>query len=74
LVKWQTFPIFITMKNFTVGKPGSTGTTSQEEAMSALGAEMRAYWQRLRGERAMPSRAHVDPADIPKLLPNVLAG
>lgn len=29
------------------------------------------YWDRIRGERAMPSRVDIDPADIPDLLPYV---
>lgn len=29
------------------------------------------YWSALRGERACPSRADLDPADIPKLLPHI---
>jgi len=29
------------------------------------------YWTLCRGERAMPRRADIDPADIPHLLPNV---
>ena len=31
-----------------------------------------AYWQRIRGSRAMPARADFSPADIPKLLPYVI--
>jgi hypothetical protein len=30
------------------------------------------YWQRLRGDRAMPARRDIDPTDIPSLLANVL--
>src|SRR3546814_19599704 len=29
------------------------------------------YWDRIRGERAMPSRVDIDPTDIPDLLPDV---
>src|SRR3546814_18241820 len=29
------------------------------------------YWDRIRGERAMPSRVHIDPTDIQGLLPDV---
>lgn len=31
-----------------------------------------AYWQRKRGERPMPSRADIDPAEFRKLLPHVM--
>jgi len=31
-----------------------------------------AYWQRQRGARLMPSRADIDPVDIPQLLPHIL--
>jgi hypothetical protein len=31
-----------------------------------------AYWDRIRGARAMPSRGDIDPAAMPKLLPNVM--
>lgn len=31
-----------------------------------------AYWNRLRGTRAMPTRADIDPADIKRLLPFVV--
>jgi hypothetical protein len=30
------------------------------------------YWNALRGDRAMPARADVDPATIPKLLPHII--
>jgi hypothetical protein len=30
-----------------------------------------AYWQRVRGGRAMPSRRDIDPADMPALLPHL---
>lgn len=29
------------------------------------------YWQTKRGERAMPAREHIDPIDIPRMLPHV---
>jgi len=29
------------------------------------------YWNGLRGDRAMPARGDIDPAAIPKLLPNI---
>ncbi len=34
-------------------------------------AALRRYWDEVRGGRAMPSRADIDPADIPRLLPNL---
>ncbi|MDP6831067.1 MAG: PAS domain-containing protein [Alphaproteobacteria bacterium] len=30
------------------------------------------YWQRLRGERNMPARKDLNPADIPRLLPKLM--
>ena len=34
--------------------------------------ELFGYWQTLRGSRAMPSRADIDPTQIPKLLPHII--
>lgn len=34
--------------------------------------EARDYWNRCRGDRAMPSRTDIDPGDIRHLLPNVV--
>jgi hypothetical protein len=34
-------------------------------------AALRRYWDAVRGRRAMPSRADIDPADIPRLLPHL---
>lgn len=34
-------------------------------------AALRRYWDDLRGRRGMPSRADIDPADIPRLLPSL---
>jgi hypothetical protein len=34
--------------------------------------EMYAYWQRKRGERPMPARADIEPAEIKRLLPGML--
>jgi len=34
-------------------------------------ASLLAYWQRQRGERAMPARADIDPVDLKALLPNI---
>ena len=30
------------------------------------------YWQRLKGDRSMPARRDVNPADIPRLLPKLM--
>ena len=30
------------------------------------------YWNRVRGDRAMPRRADIDPSEIPKLLPYII--
>jgi hypothetical protein len=38
-------------------------------------ADLRAlyeYWDKIRGDRAMPRRADIDPSDIPKLLPHII--
>ncbi len=37
-----------------------------------LHRQMYAYWQQKRGSRRMPSRADIDPTEIPRLLPNLL--
>ncbi len=37
-----------------------------------LHRQMYAYWQQKRGARRMPSRAQIDPTEIPRLLPNLL--
>jgi len=37
-----------------------------------LHREIYAYWQAKRGSRRMPSRADIDPTEIPRLLPNLL--
>jgi hypothetical protein len=34
--------------------------------------EMYAYWQRKRGERPMPARADIEPAELKRLLPGIL--
>jgi hypothetical protein len=34
--------------------------------------QARAYWERVRGTRAMPRRSDLDPVDIPRLLPFVM--
>jgi hypothetical protein len=35
-------------------------------------APARRYWERIRGNRAMPRRGDLDPVDIPRLLPFVM--
>lgn len=37
-----------------------------------LHRQMFGYWQQKRGTRRMPSRADIDPTEIPRLLPNLL--
>ncbi len=37
-----------------------------------LHRQMYAYWQQKCGSRRMPSRADIDPTEIPRLLPNLL--
>ncbi|HXP73317.1 MAG TPA: PAS domain-containing protein [Stellaceae bacterium] len=37
-----------------------------------LHRQMYSYWQEKRGPRRMPSRADIDPTEIPRLLPNLL--
>jgi hypothetical protein len=34
--------------------------------------DLYAYWAGKRGDRALPTRAEIDPVDIPKLLPDIL--
>lgn len=38
---------------------------------SAMIAELRAYWERLRGNRAFPKRAEIDPVELKQHLPYV---
>ena len=45
---------------------------SVEELSSSIGTELYAYWERKRGSRRMPSRADIDPADLKRILPNIL--
>jgi hypothetical protein len=37
-----------------------------------LHRQMYAYWEQKRGARRMPTRADIDPTEIPRLLPNLL--
>lgn len=45
---------------------------SVEEISSSIGTELYAYWERKRGARRMPSRADIDPADLKRILPNII--
>ena len=45
---------------------------SVEELSSSIGTELYAYWELKRGERLMPSRADIDPADLKRILPNII--
>jgi hypothetical protein len=45
---------------------------SVEELSSSIGSELYAYWERKRGTRRMPSRADIDPADLKRILPNIV--
>ena len=45
---------------------------SVEELSSSIGTELYAYWERKRGTRRMPSRADIDPADLKRILPNII--
>ena len=45
---------------------------SVEELSSSIGTELYAYWDQKRGQRLMPSRADIDPADLKRILPNII--
>jgi hypothetical protein len=45
---------------------------SVEELSSSIGTELYAYWERKRGTRRMPARADIDPADLKRVLPNII--
>lgn len=45
---------------------------SVEELSSSIGTELYEYWERKRGSRRMPSRADIDPADLKRILPNII--
>lgn len=45
---------------------------SVEELSSSIGTELFAYWERMRGARRMPTRADIDPADLKRILPNIV--
>lgn len=49
-------------------------TTSVADLDSAKVRKLHAYWSGLRGARAAPRRAEIDPADIRDLLPNLIIG
>ncbi len=42
------------------------------ELGSSIGTELYAYWERKRGSRRMPARADIDPADLKRILPNII--
>ncbi|MEZ5833040.1 MAG: PAS domain-containing protein [Dongiaceae bacterium] len=42
------------------------------ELSSPIGTELYEYWERKRGTRRMPSRADIDPADLKRILPNII--
>ena len=48
-----------------MAKPEGVGTTLAAEMI----ATALAYWESIRGDRAMPRRSDLDPAEIPRLLP-----
>ncbi|MBM3573343.1 MAG: PAS domain-containing protein [Alphaproteobacteria bacterium] len=52
--------------------PGSFRPTVTPNARSARIEAALRYWKRQRGAQAMPTRAAIDPTDIPPLLPYVL--
>lgn len=43
-----------------------------EDCKSSLVRQLHSYWDSRRGERALPSRADIDPAEIKDLLPFIL--
>lgn len=43
-----------------------------ESDMGPMTKELYSYWKQVRGDRLMPSRADIDPTDIPKLLKSIL--
>lgn len=49
-------------------KPSEAPATRKSDVIDRV----LAYWHRLRGERAMPTRADLNPLDIPKLLSSVI--
>lgn len=48
------------------------GSVSLSERSNIQLRELFEYWSERRGQRRMPARADIDPADIPKLLPHLL--
>jgi hypothetical protein len=50
-----------------MAKPEGVAAVAAETIVSAL-----AYWEGIRGSRAMPRRGDIDPAEIPRLLPFVM--
>jgi hypothetical protein len=61
------------MRYSTLGSNTPAATRPEAaESLSWVGTALLEYWQAMRGNRAMPARADIDPADIPKLLANIL--
>lgn len=56
--------------------PRSLPETAADEFAAALGATMLAelyiYWRTKRGDRFAPSRADIDPVEMPRLLPHLM--
>ncbi len=48
------------------------GTPPLAESAHTCLRELFDYWSNRRGDRRMPARADIDPADIPRLLPHLL--
>lgn len=45
---------------------------SVEELSSTISKELYGYWQRTRGQRLMPSRADIEPAELKRILPCIM--
>ncbi len=52
--------------------PALKGSLVPEDRSGNVIEQALAYWEAIRGERLMPSRADVDPADIAQVLPFVM--
>ncbi len=51
------------------GMTSRTGFVDPDRLTSNRIAEFHTYWRRKSGERGLPTRATIDPAEIPRLLP-----
>ena len=56
---------------FTSTEARPTALTSDPTIGHPKLASLLAYWQHKRGQRAMPARADIEPADLKALLPNI---